>query len=312
MARTETALQPKRKGLGARIRDGYQLYFFLLPALALVIVFQYGPIYGLQIAFKDFNGMLGIWGSPWVGTKHFSRFLSSPSFWQLLRNTIGISLYQLLLGFPIPILLALALNEVRRPGFKKTVQMVTYAPHFVSVVVVAGMMFLFLNQSRGLINHLVAALGGERVSYLTEPAWFQTLYVFSEVWQHAGWSSIIYIAALSAVDQQLIDAATIDGAGRLQRIWHVNIPVLVPTITILLILRVGQLLQVGFQKILLLQNPLNQATSDIIQTYVYRVGLLGAQFSYTTAIGMFNSIINFLLLVTVNEVARRTRDFSLW
>lgn len=298
--------------LFVRMRSSYQLYLFILPALAFIILFQYGPMYGLQIAFKDFNGLKGIWGSPWVGLKHFIRFLNSPSFWQILGNTVGVSLYELVVGFPVPIILALSLNEVQHRGFKKTVQMVTYTPHFISVVVIAGMLYLFLNQSRGLVNHLIGAVGFERISFLTEPGWFKTIYVFSNIWQHAGFGSIIYMAALSGVDPQLVDAATIDGATRLQRIRHVNVPVIAPTITVLLILRSGQLLRVGFQKILLLQNPLNQSSSDIIQTYVYRVGLLGGQFSYTTAIGMFNSVMNFLLLITVNEIARRTRESSLW
>jgi putative aldouronate transport system permease protein len=290
----------------------YQLYLFILPPLAFIILFQYGPMYGLQIAFKDFNGRLGIWGSPWVGMKHFARFFRDPSFSRILGNTIGLSLYEFIAGFPVPILLALSLNEVRRRGFKKTVQMVTYAPHFISVVVVVGMLYLFLNPGRGVVNHLVSAVGLTRVSFLTEPAWFKTTYVFSNIWQHAGFGSIIYMAALAGVDPQLLDAATIDGATRLQRIRHINIPVLAPTVTILLILRAGRLLQVGFEKVLLLQNPLNQSASDIIQTYVYRVGLLGGQFSYTTAIGMFNSVVNFALLVTVNEIARRTRESALW
>jgi putative aldouronate transport system permease protein len=284
----------------------------VLPAVAFVALFEYGPMYGLQIAFKDFNGMLGIWGSKWVGLKYFLRFFRSPTLWQLLRNTVTMSLYDLAVGFPIPILLALALNEVRSHAFKRTVQMVTYAPHFISTVVVTGMIYLFLNQTRGVVNHAMAFVGIERISFLTQPRWFKTIYVFSNVWQRAGWGSIIYMAALSAVDLELVDAASIDGASRMQRIWHINVPVLAPTITILLILRCGQLLRIGFQKVLLLQNPLNQEASDVIQTYVYRVGLLGGQFSYTTAIGMVNNVINFLLLVAVNELARKTREHSLW
>lgn len=311
-SRTGMHTRGKKISPFVRIRRDYQLYLFILPAAGFLMLFEYGPMYGLQIAFKNFNGMLGIWGSPWVGMKYFDRFFRSPTFWQLMSNTLGISLYELIIGFPIPIILALSLNEVRAKGLKKTVQMITYAPHFISVVVIAGMMFLFLNQSRGLVNHILAVFGARRISFLTEPAWFKTIYVFSNIWQHAGWGSIIYMAALSGVDPGLIDAAIIDGAGRMQRIWHVNVPVLAPTITILLILRCGQLLRVGFQKILLLQNPLNQQASDIIQTYVYRVGLLGGQFSYTTAIGLFNNIINLILLVSVNELARRTRESSLW
>ena len=311
-AGTPKSVSGHQKTLGARLGECYQLYVFLLPALLLVLLFQYGPMYGLQIAFKDFNGMLGIWGSPWAGFKNFLRFLKSPSFWQVLGNTVGISLYDLLIGFPVPIVLALSLNEVKNKTFKKIVQMITYAPYFVSVVVVAGMLLLFLNQSRGVVNHLAAAFSLSRTSFLTEPGWFKTIYVASNLWQHAGWGSIIYMAALAGVDPTLLEAATIDGASRMQRIRHINMPVLYPTITVLLILRVGQLLQVGFQKILLIQNPLNQSASDIIQTYVYRVGLIGGQFSYTAAIGMFNNIVNLALLVIVNEIAKRTRESSLW
>lgn len=302
----------KKDRVNSGFQRDYQLYLFVLPSALFVLLFSYGPMYGLQIAFKNFNGMLGIWNSPWVGTKYFARFFRSPSFWRILGNTFNISLYELAVGFPIPILLALSLNEVRSKKFKKTVQMITYAPHFISVVVVAGMIYLFLNQSRGLINHIIFAFGGNRISFLTEPGWFKTIFVLSNIWQHAGWGSIIYIAALSSVDPGLIDAVTIDGANRIQRIIHINIPVIAPTITIMLILRCGQLLNVGFQKILLLQNPLNQQSSDIIQTYVYRIGLVGGQFSYTAAIGMFNNLINLVLLVSINELARRTREHSLW
>lgn len=295
-----------------RIVSDYQLYLFILLPLAHLLLFHYQPMYGMQIAFKKFSGLLGIWGSPWVGLKHFRQFLQSPTFWTLIQNTVGISVYSLGVGFPVPIILALSLNEVRHQRFKKTVQMATYAPHFISMVVMCGMIMLFLNPRSGIFNHLLDFIGIGRISFMTEPGWFKTVFVFTGIWQNAGWGTIIYMAALSGVDLALVDAATIDGATRLQRIWHINIPTITPTITILLILRFGRTFTVGFQKVLLLMNPLNMKSADVVATYVYRVGLLGGQFSYTTAINMFNNIINFLLLVGVNYIARRTRETSLW
>ena len=295
-----------------QILGAYQLYLLALPAIIYIILFHYGPMYGVQIAFKDFRSSLGIIGSPWVGFKHFERFLSFPNFWLLIRNTLGISLYALIVGFPLPIALAIMINEVRIRSFQKTVQMIAYAPHFISTVVVAGMISLYLNHDHGIINNLVSALGGPRIAYLAEPEWFKTVFVMSNIWQHTGWGTVIYLAALSGIDPALVEAAEIDGASKLQKIWHIDIPGITPTIVILLILRVGQLLTVGFEKILLLQNPLNMESSDVIATYIYRIGLLGGQFSFTTAIGVFNSIVNFILLVSVNQLARRTGETSLW
>ena len=295
-----------------QILGAYQLYLLALPAIIYIILFHYGPMYGVQIAFKDFRSSLGIVGSPWVGFKHFERFLSFPNFWLLIRNTLGISLYALIVGFPLPIALAIMINEVRIRSFQKTVQMISYAPHFISTVVVAGMITLYLNHDHGIINNLVAALGGPRIDYLAEPEWFKTVFVMSNIWQHTGWGTVIYLAALSGIDPALVEAAEIDGASKPQKIWHIDIPGITPTIVILLILRVGQLLTVGFEKILLLQNPLNMESSDVIATYIYRIGLLGGQFSFTAAIGVFNSIINFILLISVNQLARRTSETSLW
>lgn len=233
-------------------------------------------------------------------------------FWDLLWNTLSISLYELAIGFPLPIILALAFNEVKDGFFKRTVQTVTYAPHFISVVVMAGIIITFLSPSTGILVHIIEFLGFEPAAFLTDPRWFKTVYVLSGVWQSTGWGTIIYLAALSGVDPQLHEAAIMDGASRWQRIWNINIPTIVPTITILLILNMGSILGVGFEKILLLQNPLNMEASDVISTFVYRSGLVDAQYSFSTAVGLFNSVVNAILLITVNQIARRTSETSLW
>lgn len=269
-------------------------------------------MYGIQIAFKDFIATKGIWGSPWIGSEHFERFFNSYYFWRLIKNTLGIGLYSLALGFPIPILLALLMNEVRAERFKKFVQTITYAPHFLSTVVVVGMMMIFLSPRYGIINHFIEMFGGKPINFLAEPSWFKSLYVLSDVWQTMGWSSIIYLAALAGIDNQLHEAARVDGATRLQRIWHINIPGIMPTIIILLILNIGSIMGVGFEKVLLMQNNLNMESSDIIATYVYRMGIQNAEYSFSAAIGLFNSVINFVLLVSVNFISRRVSQTSLW
>jgi len=292
--------------------QNYQLYLLVLPALGYVVIFQYIPMIGLQMAFKDYNVMAGIWGSEWVGLKHFIRFFELPNFWPLIRNTLGISLYQLAVGFPVPIALALMINELAAERFKKTVQMVTYAPHFISTVALAGMLYLFLHADHGFVNHLIAALGGPRIEFLSRSEWFKTVFVFSGIWQDMGWGTIIYLAALAGIDPQLIESARIDGANRLQKIRHIDLPGIMPAIVILLILNTGNLMSIGFEKVLLLQNQLNMEASDVISTYVYRIGLVGGQFSFTAAIGMFNSVVNLILLVAVNQFARRRSEAGLW
>ncbi|MDF2714594.1 MAG: sugar transporter permease [Paenibacillus sp.] len=285
---------------------------FVLPTVAYFIVFHYIPMYGVQIAFRDYTPSLGIWNSPWVGLEHMQRFFDSYYFWTLIKNTLGISLYELAVGFPIPIVLALALNELRNGTFKKWVQTVTYAPHFISVVVMSGMIIAFASPGTGLINFAIKALGGEPIQFLSEPGWFKSVFVLSGVWQSMGWGTIIYLAALAGVDPQQHEAAMIDGATRLQRVWHINLPSIVPTMVILLILNVGSFMSVGFEKVFLLQNPLNLESSDVISTYVYRSGLVQGQFSFAAAIGLFNAVINFILLLTVNRIARRLNETSLW
>ncbi|AJS60331.1 ABC transporter permease [Paenibacillus sp. IHBB 10380] len=309
---------PKVKGKNEKkkrrnkIIQNWELYIFIAPAFFYFLIFHYGPMYGIQIAFKNFVPTKGILGSSWVGFDHFIRFFNSYYFWDLLWNTLSISLYELAVGFPIPIILALAFNEVRNGPFKKTVQTVTYAPHFISVVVMGGMIITFLSPSSGIVVHIIEWLGFNAPQFLTDPKWFKTMYVFSGVWQSAGWGTIIYLAALSGVDPQQHEAAIIDGATRLQRIRYINIPMIVPTMTILLILSVGSLLGVGFEKILLLQNQLNMEASDVISTFVYRSGLVDAQYSFSTAVGLFNSVVNAFLLIAVNQIVRRTNENSLW
>jgi len=285
---------------------------FVLPTMAYFIVFHYFPLYGLQIAFRDYTPSSGIWSSPWVGLEHLRRFFDSYYFGQLLWNTLGISLYELAVGFPIPIIIALALNELRNGAFKKWVQTVTYAPHFISVVVMSGMIIAFLSPGTGLVNLAIKAMGGEPVPFLAEPGWFKSVFVLSNVWQSMGWGTIIYLAALAGVDPQQHEAAMIDGATRLKRIWHINLPSILPTMVILLILNAGSFMSVGFEKVFLLQNPLNLEASDVISTYVYRSGLVQGQFSFSAAVGLFNSVINLILLLTVNRIAKRVNETSLW
>lgn len=295
-----------------RIAQSWELYLFILPAVIYFVVFKYVPLYGLLMAFKDYSPSLGVWDSPWVGFMWFKDFFNSYYFWDLIKNTLGISVYQLIIGFPIPILLALAFNELKDGLYKRGLQTVTYAPHFISLVVMVGMVIAFLSPTTGLINHFLGLFGIEPISFMIEPEWFKTIFVFSGVWQDMGWSAIIYIAALSGVDPQQHEAAVVDGASRLQRVWHINIPALIPTIIILFILDIGNLMAVGFQKILLMQNELNMSSSDVIATFVYRTGILEAQYSYSTAVGLFDAVINATILVIVNQIARKYSETSLW
>jgi len=272
------------------------------------------PMYGAQIAFKRFNAAKGIIGSPWVGFKYFEKFFTSYQFRRVLVNTIVLSLYQLVAGFPVPIILALALNSVRNKIFKKSVQMITYMPHFISTIVLVGMLMQFLNPQVGVVNKAIEALGGTSRNYMGMPDLFRSLYVWSGVWQNAGWGTIIYLAALAAVDPNLHEAAIVDGAGKFSRIWHIDVPGILPTAVILLILNTGRIMNLGFEKVFLMQNPLNIQVSEIIATYVYKIGLASARadFSYSAAIGLFNSIVNFALILSVNRIAKRFGDTSLW
>ncbi|MDE0446817.1 MAG: ABC transporter permease subunit [Spirochaetaceae bacterium] len=291
-------------------KDRYLYLIFLLPFLYF-LVFHYLPIYGVIIAFKNYKVAFGIWGSKWVGLQYFIEFLTDPYAWKLIRNTMLLSFYSIVFGFPIPIILALLLNELQISWFKRVVQTVSYLPHFISVVVVAGMVVNFLS-SDGLVNRIIVALGGESFPWLMQPRWFPGIYVISGIWQHAGWSSIIYLAALSAIDPELYEAATIDGAGRFQQMRHITLPGIAPTITILLILDLGRIMSVGWEKILLLYTGATYETADVLQTYIYRRGLEGADFSYATAVGVFQGLVGLAFVVGANYLSRRLSDTSLW
>lgn len=293
-------------------KENYDLYLLLIPAIAVTVLFSYWPIYGVQIAFRDFSPKLGFWNSPWVGMKHFARFFNSPYFSQVIGNTLGLSLYALIAGFPIPILLALMLNAVPSKKYSKLVQSVTYAPNFISTVVICGMLLLFLSPRAGMINNLLSMVGLGRSNFMAKPENFQHIYVWSGIWQTAGWGSVIYFAALAGISPELHEAAKIDGASKLQRILHVDIPGILPTITILLILNFGSLMSVGFEKVLLLQNDQNLNASEVIASYVYKVGLKNNDVSFSTAIGLFNSLVNMVLLVAVNFLSGKLSETSLW
>lgn len=294
------------------LRRHWQLYLVMLPALLYFVIFRYVPILNAVIAFKDYSVVKGIWGSPWAGFKYFELFFNNPVFRTLLLNTLGLSVYALVVGFPIPIILAVCLNEVRDGFFKRSVQMITYAPYFISTVVMVSMIILLLSPRLGVANLGLKALGLQAINFLGVPDLFPSIYVWSGVWQNTGYSAIVYLAALSGIDPGLYEAAKVDGASRLQKIRHIDLPGIMPVAVIILILSVGNLLAVGFEKVYLLQNPLNLATSEIIATYVYKVGLLNANYSFATAVGLFNSVINLVLLVLVNAFARRVSDVSLW
>ena len=305
-----TNLKKRAQLFWKRLYRCRMLYLMILPAVAAVFIFHYIPIYGIQIAFKNYRTSLGINGSEWVGLKHFIRFFNYPYFTKVLWNTIWISVCSLL-TFPCPIIFALLLNEMRSEKLKKVCQMVTYAPHFVSTVVVCSMTILFTGRE-GMINMLLGYIGIEAVDYMSIPSMFAPIYSISGLWSGLGWGTIIYLATLSGVSLELIEAAKIDGATRLQIIWHVHLPHLKPTVITLFILRLGSLLSVGFEKTFLLQNPLNQDASNVIATYVYQMGLLGSEFSYSTAIGLFNNLVNILLIVTANAISNKVVKTGLW
>ena len=311
----EAKAAERRRATKRKLRSivtNWQLYLMALPAVLSIILFNYKPMYGIIIAFKDFKFKQGIMGSPWVGFEHFEALFSSLMFPMILRNTLTLSILGLVIGFPIPILLALMANEIKNEKIKRTFQTVSYAPHFISTVVMCGMVAMFCSPSSGIINLAIKALGGQAISFLEGEHMFKWVYVLSGVWQGSGWGAIIYFAALSGVDQSLLEAAEIDGASRLQKIWYINVPVLVPTIMIMLVLNCGQLLSVGYEKAYLLQNSTNLAGSEIISTYVYKQGLESFNYSYSTAIGIFNSVCNTIILVAANTFSRKVSSSSLW
>ncbi|MBQ1681316.1 MULTISPECIES: ABC transporter permease [Agathobacter] len=294
----------KKKQLSRRIRANWQMYLLLLIPVVITFIYKYIPMYGIQIAFRDFSANKGIFGSDWVGLYWFKRFFSSPNCLRMIRNTFLLSAFSLLWGFPVPIILSLCMNQLRFPKLKRVTQTVLYAPHFISTMVICGMIKIFLSPSGGLLNLIL----GSQVDFLTESTAFRTIYIVSGIWQDAGWGCIIYLATLATVDTCLYEAAKVDGASVWQRIVHIDLPALLPMAILNLILSAGSLMNVGFEKVWLLQTDLNKATSDIIAVYVYEQGIEHAKYSYSTAVGLFNTVINLLLLIIVNKIAKRHSD----
>lgn len=295
-----------------KMRQHWQLYLFLLPTIIYFLLFRFYPLYGLQLAFKKYRAVDGIAGSAWIGLDNFSRFFAAADFETLMMNTLKVSIGTLILCFPLPIILALLLNQLPSLRYKKVVQTTVYAPHFISTVVMVGMIFLFTSPSSGLINKIIKAGGGTAIHFTALPGWFVPLYVISEIWQSTGWGSILYLAALTSVSQELHEAALVDGANKFQRVWHIDIPGILPTIVIMLILNAGKIMNVGFEKAYLMQTSLNIDASEIIPTYVYKRGVLKAQISLSTAVGLFESVVNMVLVLTVNWISRRVTESSLF
>lgn len=300
--------------LWRRIARNWGLYLLLLPALTLLICFTYKPMYGVLIAFKEYKPIKGILGSAWADPwyKYFKKFFDSFQFKTTIRNTLVITLYSMLVMFPLPIILALGINQLKNRTYRKFFQTVTYMPHFISTVVMVGLLTLLLSPGSGLLGAICGMLGIKAPNFLGQPSAFKHLYVWSDVWQHVGWDSIIYIAALSSVDPSLYEAATVDGATNLQKIKYVDIPMLVPTAVIMLIMRFGSLMSLGFEKVYLMQNDLNLTASEVISTYVYKIGIINVQYSYSAAINLFSTVINFILLILVNQISKKVSDNSLW
>ena len=296
----------RKKSIGRLMLDNWQLYLLLLIPVVLTIVYKYIPMYGIQIAFRDYKASKGMTGSKWVGLEWFERFFTAPTCTRMIRNTVLLSLFSLLWGFPVPIILSLCINQLRFPRYKRVVQTVLYAPHFISIMVVCGMIRIFLSPSGGLINLLI----GQKIDFLTESSAFRTIYIASGIWQDAGWGCIIYLATLSNVDTSLYEAAKVDGASMFQRIMNVDVPALLPMAILNLIMSAGSLMNVGFEKVWLLQTDLNKATSDVIAVYVYQQGIENAKYSYSTAVGLFNTAVNLILLFIVNTIASKTSEVN--
>lgn len=294
------------------IRRNWLLYLFLLPAVAYIAIFHYAPMYGLQIAFRKFRISDGFSGSKWVGLDWFERFFDSPRFWTILANTLTVSIYSLIINFILPIILAFVLNNIRTKFFKKFSQTITYMPHFISTVVLVGMMSVLFDPRSGLVNTILGWFGIEPIYFMGEAKYFRDMYVWSGAWQGIGWGSIIYMAALAGVDPTLHEAAMIDGASKWKRVWHIDIPAILPTISIMLIMSFGKVMSVGYEKVYLMQNALNMQVSEVISTYVYKMGIINHQYSYSAAIGLFNNIVNFILVVTMNKVVKKLSGSGLW
>ncbi|NMA82717.1 MAG: sugar ABC transporter permease [Epulopiscium sp.] len=288
------------------------LQLLALPGLIYFIIFQYIPMYGVIMAFQNYKIRDGILGSKWVWFDNFIKFVQHPFFWRLVRNTLVINVYQLIFVFPIPIIFALLLNEVRNRHYKKVVQTVSYLPHFISLPAIIGMMVMFLSPTGGAVNRLIETLGGTPIYFFAESGWFRSLYILSDIWTTTGWSAIIYIAALAGVNSELYESAAIDGANRWRQMWHVSVPAIAPTIIIMLLLSIGKMMSLGSEKVLLMQTPLTFETSDVISTFVYRRGLEYAEYSFSAAVSVFNSVINIILLFIANHITRKVSETSLW
>ena len=301
----------KKGNIWHRVYSDRALYLLLLPSFIIMFIFTYLPMYGVVIAFKDFTPTKGIMGSSWAGLKYFKQYFNSFQFWPTIKNTLILSIYSIVVTFPLPIVLALICNQMRTGKFKKIFQVSTYLPHFISTVVMCGMIILFLSPSSGVIAKLLSLIGIQMPNVMGSAGAFPSVYVWTEVWQHLGWDSILYIAALAAIDPSLYEAATMDGASKWQKMLKIDIPLLMPTATVMFILRMGSVMNVGFEKVYLLQNNLNTASSEIISTYVYKMGLVSSQYSLSSAIGLFNNLINLVLLVTVNYISKKMSDTSL-
>ena len=310
MVQSSEAIQDKRAKRLNWLSKYWQLYLMLVPAIVLTFVFRYIPMYGVQIAFRDFIAADGIWGSRWVGLDHFRRFFDHIHSWRMIRNTVLLSLYGMLWSFPIPIILSLFINSVKNDKYKRVVTTTLYAPHFISVMVVVGMITMFLSPTGGLINNLLGLFGVPPTHFLEDPGMFRTIYISSGIWQSAGWGCIIYLATLSTVDKSLHEAAMMDGASSMKRLWHIDIPALIPIITLSLIMSFGSLMNVGFEKAFLLGNVLNRSTSEIIAVYVYQQGIERGAHSFATAVGLFNTVINLILLIIVGRIAKRMSGIS--
>jgi putative aldouronate transport system permease protein len=302
----------KKSTVVSTFKRDHQLWIMIFPAIAVILLFNYVPMYGIQLAFRDYDFTKGITGGAWHGLYYFKQFINSYLFADLMKNTFTISLASIVLGFPAPIILALILNQIRRKRAKQTLQTTVYLPHFISTIVLVGMLNVLLSPETGIVGHLMKSVGLGDVILLASAKTFMPVYVLSDIWQHCGWNSIIYLAALSTVDPQLYDSAKIDGASRWQTILYVDIPAIIPTIIILFILSMGNVLSTGFEKIFLMQNALNLPVSEVIATYVYKIGIVSNQFSYSAAIGLFNTVINFIFLIAMNTISKRFSNMSLW
>ncbi|MBQ8813539.1 MAG: sugar ABC transporter permease [Lachnospiraceae bacterium] len=311
LAQPKTTVYRKKGYVGRRLKESWQWYVLLAPALIYIIIFAYGPMYGVLMAFQKYRASKGIWGSKWIGFENFIRFFNYPNFWKMIRNTLSITLLSLA-TFPCSIIFALFLNEITQIRFKKVAQMVTYIPHFLSEVVVCSLVILMLDRTSGPINNLIALLGGERQAFMGNPDAFSSIYVLSGLWQNLGWNAVLYISALASIPNEQIEAARIDGASRFQIMRHVNLPGIMPTVVITFLMQVGRIMTVGYTKILLLQNDLNLDVSSVISTYTYEIGIIGGQYSYSAAIGLFNNVINIVVLLLVNKLSKKITEVGLF